>query len=337
MYNCIIANLSWNHNSWRTPTVNPKAGHSYAREFPGHESVNFKFTKKGIDTDKKVYGFVQWKNPPIKFKKGGTVIFYSNNTELNVGEIVGIYCNVEILKERVNFKYKGFQNNTLESNMVADKSLSMLFPIPLLANKYKKPNQKRLVGQVGYTYYENNVIERIVLDEINAIRNEGYKLDELAKLIKIFEFITEKRFNFDNISEDEFQQNDLIDYYLEDKDSIADDLISIKGNEEEEVFVNLKKYKRNNKTIAQLKIYRNFSCQICGEKIRKKDKGFYIEAAHIKPKCKKGCETPDNLMILCPNHHKEFDYGDVEIIKHTKDYIEFSMNEEFYNVDLSIK
>jgi predicted restriction endonuclease len=51
----------------------------------------------------------------------------------------------------------------------------------------------------------------------------------------------------------------------------------------------------------------------------------------------KGCETPDNLMILCPNHHKEFDYGDVKIIKHTKDYIEFSMNEEFYNVDLSIK
>ena len=45
------------------------------------------------------------------------------------------------------------------------------------------------------------------------------------------------------------------------------------------------------------------------------DGSFYIEAAHIKPKSQQGTETPDNILILCPNHHKEFDLGKREIIE----------------------
>ena len=100
-------------------------------------------------------------------------------------------------------------------------------------------------------------------------------------------------------------------------------MANLQETESETVYVKQKQYKRNNKTIAQLKILRDFKCQICGTKIKKKNGEFYIEAAHIIPKREKGCEVPKNILILCPNHHKEFDFGDRSIIHHTEKEIEF--------------
>ena len=118
---------------------------------------------------------------------------------------------------------------------------------------------------------------------------------------------------------------------------MVDDLSNLKEVESETIYVNHKIYKRDNKTIVQLKILRDFKCQICGTQIRKRNGDFYIEAAHIKPKHKKGRETPDNILILCPNHHKEFDYGDRSVKHHSKDMIKFEMNGVNYEIDLNIR
>lgn len=49
----------------------------------------------------------------------------------------------------------------------------------------------------------------------------------------------------------------------------------------------------------------NKSCQICGfDRI--------VEAAHIIPVSKKGLNTFDNLLALCPNHHHLFDHNRLE-------------------------
>jgi len=121
----IIANISHNPTGWRNLYVNPKANHSYARKFPGFESLNFNFDKKGIDTLNDIYGFVQWTSDPIKFIKGGTVIFYSKNTDTKKGQVVGIYCNVEILHDRKYIDWNGFENNKVGFNLKANKELSM--------------------------------------------------------------------------------------------------------------------------------------------------------------------------------------------------------------------
>ena len=86
-----------------------------------------------------------------------------------------------------------------------------------------------------------------------------------------------------------------------------------------------------------LKLLHNFKCQICGITIQKKNGGFYIESAHIKEKSKAGPETPDNILILCPNHHKEFDYGDRNIVKHSEKEIIVKMNGEQYTINLEPK
>ena len=67
-----------------------------------------------------------------------------------------------------------------------------------------------------------------------------------------------------------------------------------------------------------------------------KDGGKYVEAAHITAKSEKGVERPHNILILCPNHHKEFDYGEKKIIEHTKDRIIVDVNGKRWEVDLSL-
>ena len=85
-----------------------------------------------------------------------------------------------------------------------------------------------------------------------------------------------------------------------------------------------------------LKIIHGYKCQVCGSFILKKDGGRYVEAAHIQDKAKKGTEESHNILILCPNHHKEFDYGDRKIIVHTNDKIIVDVNGKRWQIDLRL-
>lgn len=46
----------------------------------------------------------------------------------------------------------------------------------------------------------------------------------------------------------------------------------------------------------------HFACAICGN-------SNHGELAHIHPVSDGACNSPDNLIFLCPNHHTEYDYG----------------------------
>lgn len=335
--NVLLANITWNPTGWRNTYQNPKAGHKYAKEYVGHESLNFKFDKKGLDKGDSIYGFVQWTNAPVNFENGGVIIFYSKNLDKNKGEIVGIYGNVEILENPKIIPYQGFKENELTCNIKANKNLSMLFPIALDSKNY---SIQRSVPQVGFTYKDNEYAENIIRDEINELQKSGIKIEELTKLMSIYKYVTGYDFQLENVfRNDSLEQDELVKIINReyDKTSIIDELNSLQPTEPELIITNNKSYRRNNKTIAQLKIIRNFSCQICSYKILKKTGDFYIEAAHIKPKKDKGTELPDNILILCPNHHKEFDYGEKRIIKHNKELIVFELNGNKYNIDLLIK
>jgi putative restriction endonuclease len=335
----LIANISWNPTRWRDTYVNPRAGHEYARKFPGHESLNFKFDKKGVDNERDVFGFIQWKYKPTSFENGGIIIFYTQNTDERKGEIVGIYCNVQILKNRLKYPWSGFENNILDLNIKASKDLSMLFPVSLNANNYKSESKKRLTGQIGFSYHDISLAEQIVKDELIELNKSGIQEAEFRKLKKIYFFITGKEIDFKFIDSDEIEQQELIEIFSKDtsKDKLINDLLNVEAMETKTIMIQQKAYKRDNKTIAQLKLYRDFKCQICNIQIRKRNGGFYIEAAHIKPKHSDGSETPDNILILCPNHHKEFDYGKLIIIDQSKDKIKFELNDKIIDIDLKIR
>jgi len=253
------------------------------------------------------------------------------------GKIVGIYGDTSIINPRMKTPYEGFEDNVLLSNLLAKKNLSILFPIPLDSEKYSLG--KRLVPQVGFTYKDEFFAERIIIDEMQILqKNSGIKRDEFQKLKDIYEFITGKEYDENITNSDEIEQDEIIEIDKnKEKQKIAEYLKLVSPVGDEMIELNRKVYKRDNKTIANIKIYRDFKCQICGQTIIKKDGSKYIEAAHINPKSKKGNELPDNILILCPNHHKEFDLGNKKIHSQDDKNISFNLNGEEYNIDLEIK
>lgn len=336
----IIANITWNSSGWKSPYINPKAGHSYARMFPRHESLNFKFDKKNLDSKDKVYGFVQWTFAPTRLEKNAVVFFYTKNLLNSTNQIVGIYGMAEIIDPPRQTSWLEFENNELISNLIADKSLSLLFPVPLDANEYS--GGKRLVPQVGFTYINPDLARQIIEDELREASVSGIPAEHFDTLVRIFEFITglpyeetqpvSKSMTEQNELEKEIR-NELTD---EKRKRLIDELKSLTPSMPRQVVVNGKTYERDNKTIATLKVLRD-ECQICGKFILKKNGDHYVEAAHIKGKSKGGPETPDNILILCPNHHKEFDLGNRNIISSSSKKIVFDLNGNRYDIDLSLQ
>ncbi|MFA5829620.1 MAG: HNH endonuclease [Candidatus Gracilibacteria bacterium] len=332
----IIGNLTWNAAGWTNAYVNPKAGHVYARSHAGHESLNFKFDKKNLDEEDSVYGFLQWTNPPKDFGNGGIVVFSSKNSVNNKNLIVGIYCDVKILLPPVETLYEGFEDGVLASNLRAKRALSMRFPQELDLEKYL--GGKKRVGQIGFLLSDVDVAKQVIVDEIQTLSISGLKSNDAKKLGDIYKFITGEEYNFENFKNRDEQEQKEIEEKIK-TDSEADDaryFANLSPVEPEMIELKGKMYKRDNVTISRLKRARGYKCQICGYFVLKRNGDRYIEAAHIKAKSQKGNEMPDNIIILCPNHHKEFDYGELKINEQTKDSILFRLNSKEYSINLMV-
>ena len=66
---------------------------------------------------------------------------------------------------------------------------------------------------------------------------------------------------------------------------------------------------RNATRAARLKELYEYSCQVCGMAIQLVGR-LYAETHHIKPRNEhNGKDFWDNMIVLCPNHHVEFDKG----------------------------
>jgi hypothetical protein len=78
---------------------------------------------------------------------------------------------------------------------------------------------------------------------------------------------------------------------------------------------------------------RHHTCQFCGTTIEKADGRHYIEACHINPVGNGGDDNKNNILILCPNCHKLFDYGKKEIKEHTEQHFVVKLNGRVYKAD----
>jgi hypothetical protein len=205
---------------------------------------------------------------------------------------------------------------------------------PIMNNKTLKALNKlgyALSSTKNYANYERvKKIQRELISEFPVLENL-YKSDALTHfIISVYEGEI-------YLSQDEKEQQELIEFYkkTKTKKELLEDLKNLQPTDSEEIFVNQKTYKRDNLTIAKIKILRDFKCQICGTAIIKRDGSKYIEAAHIKAKHQKGRETLDNIILLCPNHHKEFDLGDRLIKFHNSNFIDFMLNGRRHKINLT--
>ncbi|WP_128478353.1 HNH endonuclease [Halorussus pelagicus] len=72
---------------------------------------------------------------------------------------------------------------------------------------------------------------------------------------------------------------------------------------------------RNTQIVKELKNRYEHTCQVCGDQRRGNDGEPYAEGHHIRPlgQPHNGKDEKSNILILCPNHHADFDYGRIKI------------------------
>ncbi|MEA2701996.1 MAG: hypothetical protein QOE22_705 [Candidatus Parcubacteria bacterium] len=87
--------------------------------------------------------------------------------------------------------------------------------------------------------------------------------------------------------------------------------------------------KRNVSLVRRMKEKYKNECQICGFTFRQRSGNLYSEVAHIVPIAKRlpGADLPSNMLVLCPNHHKMLDLGDLKVISATQYQIGEDMGE----------
>lgn len=80
---------------------------------------------------------------------------------------------------------------------------------------------------------------------------------------------------------------------------------------------------RDRRKSAALKSHYDNTCMICGVKLQVGEERFYSKAAHIKPlgKPHDGPDKASNMLVLCPNHHLQFDRGIIRLQKYGMNYI----------------
>lgn len=72
---------------------------------------------------------------------------------------------------------------------------------------------------------------------------------------------------------------------------------------------------RNTTIGRELKQLYDYTCQVCGNQRQQGPEQAYAEAHHIHPlgATPPGPDDQSNLLVLCPNHHADFDYGVIEV------------------------
>lgn len=180
--------------------------------------------------------------------------------------------------------------------------------------------------------YKVKVLERIDLE-----KPTGFRFPQLGWL-RVDNEIASTWFNRQPTED----TNTLDDNVSDDKKSITELLADLNEKMKNVSPERVEKHvsatiRKDTKIINALKMATDFKCQFptCGQRITKKNGGFYIEVAHIKPVSQNGQSVLGNLIVLCPNHHKEFDFGDLKINEQTNSKLVGQLNGNDFEIELT--
>lgn len=108
-----------------------------------------------------------------------------------------------------------------------------------------------------------------------------------------------------------------IEHESDEKNEVADSQIGYRSDNETPKRALQKTYRilRDTQLARKLKLLHKHHCQLCNTSITLANGKRYSEAHHIKPlgRPHNGPDVPDNIIILCPNHHVMLDYGTIKL------------------------
>ncbi len=168
------------------------------------------------------------------------------------------------------------------------------------------------------TKEQKDELDEFIKKECERITNEA----EAKKLTKGYKRDYENWTNNAKHSLEFFNLGSQIKYYdneihlLLGSDEFKRKIITdLKKIQEEPAVRKQKVHFRNKKIMDDLKKLYGYYCQFCGYNFSRipTKKGFYIEASHIIPVSEQSkykdidLNSPNNVVITCPNHHKMID------------------------------
>jgi hypothetical protein len=211
--------------------------------------------------------------------------------------------------------------------------------------KDKREIIKHYEKSIRSKYYENKSgggyflgYKIKVIEKISINKPDGFEFRQCdAGWLRVDNEIKNKWFGESELDDN----NTLDDYITKSKESIFQNLIELNERMKDVPPERIEQLasttiRKDTEIVKALKIFVDYKCQYpsCGHQIIKKDGGFYIEVAHIKPVRQKGQSVLGNLIVLCPNHHKEFDYGDLKIIEQTINKLVGKLNGNDFEIEL---
>lgn len=123
-----------------------------------------------------------------------------------------------------------------------------------------------------------------------------------------------------NIDVYDIHSLELIDYNQMHKNLLSNtDMQEIEDMLRDDIEENIRKSRNINLVLRDLKIVRELkqqygcNCQICGYTFQKDDGSYYCEAHHLVPVAEDGSQSPENVILLCANHHRLFHYAKDQI------------------------
>lgn len=135
------------------------------------------------------------------------------------------------------------------------------------------------------------------------------------------------------------RRSDSLDNYANTKGSISERifnaLATVSANAPNTRKILVEQTIRNDSPIIKaLKQKHHYKCQFpnCNSIIKKANGDLYVEVAHIEAVHKGGKSVEGNLLVLCPNHHKEFDYGAREIEVISAKEVKGSLNGKKFHI-----
>jgi hypothetical protein len=70
---------------------------------------------------------------------------------------------------------------------------------------------------------------------------------------------------------------------------------------------------RNTSLVKSLKSIYDYRCQVCGDRRQCGPDQYYAEGHHLHPLGEDGPDVGENILVLCPTCHADFDYGMVRV------------------------
>lgn len=229
-------------------------------------------------------GFTEFLKAPLRKENGAKFIYYSNlhlvkkgdriyHIDLSYGKVTG-YSYALNDGEIKNVRYKVDLEKYTEFEEKIDLKRLYKSKYIELINYYKKNKESSNHKSIFYIPYREGI----------RSMNGGY-LSELTLDLQEILF------------GEEFIQK------IEDED----------GKIPKKIKTNILRRIRDTKIVRELKENYENKCQICGLSLLKSKNKSYSEGHHLHSLGEDGPDIKENIMILCSNHHTEFDYKTIAI------------------------